>query len=309
MPHLHRLSDISSRFSQDFQDTGMYNPIGATAYVGGGQRIGTVRDVLVDDNYGKIRYLLVDDDGGSLEGARIIPIGLARIEDDGVYFDGLTSAQLASLHRYSSDEEYTFDIQSSDELMLRGDADMTTSTTQTYSGTSTSAAGAGMAAGMSAAGTGTTRSYNYRDEDSSDRMFKTPGRLQLLEERLSVNKERYLAGQVEIGKHVETRQETVNVPLQREEVVIERHPVTEARPVQGDVFADGASETVRVELEAERANVQKQAVVTEEVEVSKRTVTEQQTVTDTVGREVLDVNETGNVRVIGDDDDRRDSRS
>ncbi|GBF07288.1 hypothetical protein DAERI_130118 [Deinococcus aerius] len=303
MPHLHRLSDISSRFSQDFQDTGIYNPIGSAAYISGGQRIGTVRDVLVDDDQGKIRYLLVDDDGGGLEGARIIPIGLARIEDDGVHFDGLTAAQLSSMHRYSSDEDYTFDLQSSDERVLRGDTGMTTSSTQTMTDT------AAMGTGMAAAGTGTTGSYNYRDEDSSDRMFKTPGRLQLLEERLSVNKERYLAGQVEIGKHVETRQETVNVPLQREEVVIERHPVTEARPVQGDVFADGASETVRVELEAERANVQKQAVVTEEVEVSKRTVTEQQTVTDTVGREVLDVNETGNVRVIGDDDDRRDSRS
>ncbi|WP_019587186.1 PRC and DUF2382 domain-containing protein [Deinococcus apachensis] len=305
MPHLHRLSDISSRHSEDFQDTGMYNPIGAAAYIGGGQRIGSVRDVLVDDDYGKIRYLLVDDEGGSLEGARIVPIGLARIEDDGVYFDGLTSAQLDSLHRYSSDEEYTFDVQSSDERVLRGDTSTTTSTTQTYSDTSTSAAGAG----MSAAGTGAARSYNYRDEDTSDQMFKTPGRLQLLEERLSVNKERYLAGQVEIGKHVETRQETVNVPLQREEVVIERHAVTEARPVQGDVFTNSANETVRVELEAERANVQKQAVVTEEVEVSKRTVTEQQTVTDTVGREVLDVNETGDVRVIGDDDDRRNNRS
>lgn len=316
MPHLHRLSEISSRHSQDFQDAGMYNPMGATAYVAGGQQIGTVRDVLVDDSYGKIRYLLVDPDGGSLEGARIIPIGLARVEDDGVYFDGLSTAQLSSMHRYSADEEYTFDIQSSDERMLRGDTGntgMTTSTTETVSGTSagmtgTGIAGAGMT-GMAAAGTGATGSYNYRDEDTSDQMFKTPGRLQLLEERLTVGKERYLAGQVEIGKHVETHQETVNVPLQREEIVIERHAVTDARPVQGDVFAGSANETVRVELEAERANVSKQAVVTEEVEVSKRTVTEQQTVTDTVGREVLDVNQTGDVQILNDQDRRRDGQS
>jgi uncharacterized protein (TIGR02271 family) len=314
MPHLHRLSEISSRHSEDFQDAGMYNPMGATAYVAGGQRIGTIRDVLVDDDYGKIRYLLVDDDGGSLEGARIIPIGLARIEDEGVYFDGLTTAQLSSMHRYSSDEEYTFDVQSNDERMLRGDTGntgMTTSTTETVSGTSAGMTGAGMVgagtAGMAAAGT--SRSYNYRDEDTSDRMFKTPNRLQLLEERLSVGKERYLAGQVQIGKHVETRQETVAVPLQREEVVIERHAVTDARPVQGDVLSNSTGETVRVELEAERANVSKQAYVTEEVEVGKRTVTEQQTVTDTVGREVLDVNETGDVQVLRDGTDRRDNQS
>ncbi|PJI51983.1 hypothetical protein CTI14_50385, partial [Methylobacterium radiotolerans] len=47
-----------------------------------------------------------------------------------------------------------------------------------------------------------------------------------------VNKDRFVAGSVEIGKHVETRQESVQVPLQREEVVIERHTVSDARPVE-----------------------------------------------------------------------------
>ncbi|WP_216322681.1 DUF2382 domain-containing protein [Deinococcus aestuarii] len=294
MPHLHRLSDISSRHAEDFQDAGLYNPVGATAYGSSGQRLGTVRDALVDDTYGKIRYLMIDD-GGSLEGARLLPIGLARIEDDGVHFDDLTAGQLASMHRYRSDEEYTFDLQSSDERVLRG-SNLAAATADTVPTT----------AGV-AAGTGST--YHSRDEDTTDRMFKTPGRLQLLEERLLVNKERYLAGQVEIGKHVETRQESVAVPLQREEVVIERHAVTDARPVEGDAFLSSAGQTVRVELEAERANVSKQAYVTEEVEVGKRSVTEQQTVTDTVGREVLDVNPTGDVRVSQAGDDGRDHRS
>ncbi|MBB5235733.1 DUF2382 domain-containing protein [Deinococcus budaensis] len=292
MPHLHRLSEISSRHSEDFQDAGMYNPVGSTAYLAGRQAIGTVRDALVDDTYGRIRYLMVDADGGDLQGARLIPIGLARLEDDGVYFDDLTAAQLSAMHRYSADEEYTFDLQSSDERVLRGQMD-----TQAGGERVLHAAG-------TAATTGAAASYNYRDDDASDRMFKGSPRLQLLEERLSVNKEKYRAGSVEIGKHVETRQETVNVPLQREEVVIERHAVTDARPVQGDVLG-AASETVRVELEAERAQVAKQAYVTEEVEVGKRTVTEQQTVTETVGREVLDVNQTGDVELLTDEANRK----
>ena len=58
--------------------------------------------------------------------------------------------------------------------------------------------------------------------------------------------------------------------------------------------------TIQVDLEAERANVSKQAFVTEEVEIGKRTETQQQTFSDTVGKEVLDVTKTGEVTVSGD---------
>jgi len=277
----------------------MYNPVGSRAYLAGGQALGMVQDALVDDDHGRIRYLMVSaDGGGDMQGARLIPIGLARLEDDGVYFDDLSASQLSAMHRYSPDEEYTFDVQSQDERMLRGQMDSQTGGEERvlHAAETTAATGA------------TAAAYNYRDDDASDRMFKGSSRLQLLEERLSVNKEKYRAGSVQIGKHVETHQESVAVPLQREEVIIERHAVTDARPVQGDVLGSG-SETVRVELEAERAQVAKQAYVTEEVEVGKRTVTEQQTVTETVGREVLDVNQTGDVELLSDDDRRRTDRS
>ena len=110
-----------------------------------------------------------------------------------------------------------------------------------------------------------------------------------------------------VGKKVETRTENVNVDLSHDEVVIERRAVTDARPVQGNVTLGAASETIKVDLEAERANVSKQAYVTEEIEVGKRTETSTQKVSETVGREVLDVTRTGNVettdstRTSGDD--------
>jgi uncharacterized protein (TIGR02271 family) len=63
-----------------------------------------------------------------------------------------------------------------------------------------------------------------------------------------------------------------------------------------------------VDLEAERANVSKQAFVTEEVEVGKRTETEQKTFSDTVGREVLDVTKTGEIEVTGDVTDPKITR-
>jgi uncharacterized protein (TIGR02271 family) len=298
MTHLHRLSQISSQHSADFQDSGMYSPVGASAYLSGQQRLGMVRDALVDDDYGKLRYLIVDQDGGDLNGAVLLPIGLARIEDDGVYFDDLTSAQLSSLHRYSDDEDYTFDNQSRDERVLRG-ADMGAATQTTAS----DAASTLPTAAVSAA-----QSYDYRDQDTADRMFKTPERLQLLEERLSVNKEKYMAGSVQVSKHVETREERVQVPVSREEVVIERRAVTDSRPVEGQVQLGSGSETLRVDVEAERANVSKEAFVTEEVEIGKRVVTTQEQVTGTVGREVLDVNQTGDARITGETESKQNKR-
>ena len=51
-------------------------------------------------------------------------------------------------------------------------------------------------------------------------------RLTLSEEELAVRKERHLAGEVEIGKHVETQHVSQQVPVSREEVTIERRPLT-----------------------------------------------------------------------------------
>lgn len=255
--NLMRLSDLSR--DNMYDNAGVYNPSGNTAYGYGGEKIGTVRDALVDPSSGRIRYLILDVGGWFSSKEVVVPVGDARFDDSGVYFDNLTKDQVKNLEEYRYDQTYTdTNFQQTNERVLRAaDTDETT----------------------------------YRE-----RAYRTPDRLQLLEERLIVNKERFRAGAVEIGKHVETRQEQVNVGLQREEVVIERHPVTEARPVEGAVLG-AASETVRVDLEAERANVGKQAYVVEEVEIGKRTVTDTQTVTETVGREVLDVNKTGEVRL------------
>lgn len=282
MPHLHRLSELSNQNPTDFQDIGG-SPIGAAAYLTGRHPAGTVRDVLIDDAAGKVRYLLVDDQGGALEGARLVPIGLTRIEDDGVYLDSVDAAQWSSLHRFSSTEEYTFDLQNRDEQTLRGDAETVPLVNMPDGG------------------------YDYRDEHA-DTLYKTPQKLQLLEERLQINKQRAVAGSVEVGKRVETRTENVNVGLEHEEIVIERTAVSEPRPVEGVVTLGKGSQTMRVDLEAETAQLSKQAFVTEEVAIGKRTVTEQQTLSDTVGREVLDVEKTGEVLIEGDTDLSQTSR-
>ncbi|WP_216322340.1 PRC and DUF2382 domain-containing protein [Deinococcus aestuarii] len=277
MAGLTRVDQLARERSYDL-GTGYHDPTGATAYAAGGEKVGTVKGAMAEDG-GRLRYLIVDVGGWFASKQVLMPVGMARIEDDAVYFDSLTRDQVKNLNVYEVGREYGREQQTTDERVLRGTG---------YAGT----------VGMT--GQGAEQRYNYRD-DENDTMFRAPQRLQLLEERLLVNKQRYVAGQVEIGKRVETRQETVTVPLQREEVVIERHAVTDPRPVEGNVTLGAASEALRVDLEAERARVGKQAFVTEEVEIGKRTVTDTQQVTEMVGREVLNVEKTGDVKLnMGD---------
>ncbi|UBV45054.1 DUF2382 domain-containing protein (plasmid) [Deinococcus taeanensis] len=273
MARLIPISELVRDRNYDLGDT--YNVIGHHAYGLNGERLGTIREALTDES-GRIRYFIVDAGGWFTAKEVMVPVGLARIENDGVYFDSLTRDQVKDMSSYTADQTYDYDAQVADERVLRG---VTHSEQQA----------------------GTTGEYRYREDDT---MFQTPQRLQLLEERLQVNKDRYVAGQVQVGKHVETRTENVTVPLEREEIVIERRAVTEAQPVSGTVRLGEDTETMTVHLEAERADVSKQAFVTEEIEVGKRTITEQQTVTETVGREVLDVRQNGDVQVEGADMNR-----
>ena len=274
MANLIPTSDLVRDRNYDMSGGNHTDFIGLPAYGNGGEKIGTIREALTQDG-GTVRYFVVEVGSWFTSKEVVVPVGLARVENDGVYFDSLSKDQVKNMNEYSVGQEYTDEQQVSDIRVLKG---------------------TGYVAPAATTGTAVTAADHYTDEA----LFKTPTKLQLLEERLSVNKEKYQAGSVQVGKKVETRTENVNVALTREEVVIERHPVSDARPVEGNVVLGAATDTVRVDLEAERANVNKQAFVTEEVEVGKRTQTETKTFSDTVGREVLDVTKTGEIEVTGD---------
>jgi uncharacterized protein (TIGR02271 family) len=282
MANLIPTSDLVRDRNYDMSGSNHADFIGQPAYGNGGEKIGTIREALTEDG-GKLRYLVVEVGGWFTSKEVVVPVGLARVEDDGVYFDSLSKDQVQNMNEYHVGQDYTDEQQVSDIRVLKG---------------------TGYETPVAATGGSVTGADHYHDEA----LFTTPTKLQLLEERLSVNKERYQAGSVQVGKKVETRTENVNVALSREEVVIERHPVSESRPVEGNVVLGAATDTIRVDLEAERANVSKQAFVTEEVEVGKRTETEQKTFSDTVGREVLDVTKTGEIEVTSDVTDPKITR-
>jgi len=118
-----------------------------------------------------------------------------------------------------------------------------------------------------------------------------PQRLQLREERLRVSKQQEQAGTVKLGTRITEHTETVDVPVREERVVIERTPGS------GKVVAGGAElkegQTIEVPVTRERVNVQKEAVVTEEVNVRKEATQRTEHVQDTVRKEELAVDDKG----------------
>jgi uncharacterized protein (TIGR02271 family) len=105
------------------------------------------------------------------------------------------------------------------------------------------------------------------------------------------------AGEVQLRKNVVAEQQTIDVPVTREEVYIQRQAVS-GQPSDTPITDDG--ETIRVPVGEEQVDVNKQTVVTGEVTVGKRQVQETQQYTDTVRREELDVDQQGDVNVQGD---------
>jgi uncharacterized protein (TIGR02271 family) len=125
----------------------------------------------------------------------------------------------------------------------------------------------------------------------ADREF-TGRTVQLREEQLRPHKTTERAGEVDVRKEVHTERRSVTVPVEREEVVIERRPAS-GRSAGGDI----RGEEIRIPVKEEKVKVSKEAVVKEEVNVGKRKVRDNKTVTDDVRSEELVVESEGGAKV------------
>jgi uncharacterized protein (TIGR02271 family) len=119
-------------------------------------------------------------------------------------------------------------------------------------------------------------------------------RLTLSREELDVGKQRVEAGEAKLRKTVETEHVRETVPLQREEVHVERRPIDASSAAAGDVRI--GEEEIRVPLSREEAVVEKRAVPVEEVVVRKDLVTEERAVEADLRRERLDDSGLADVR-------------
>jgi uncharacterized protein (TIGR02271 family) len=121
--------------------------------------------------------------------------------------------------------------------------------------------------------------------------------IELREEELRAEKERVQAGEVRVRKEVVTEERTLEVPVTREEVVVERRPAAQGRKASGDIDDD---KEIRIPLMEEEVRVEKTPVVREEVTLKKRQVQGKEEISDTVRREEARIEQTGDARVRGE---------
>ncbi len=92
--------------------------------------------------------------------------------------------------------------------------------------------------------------YEIDDQDHQN--------IKLYEERLIASKKRVKTGEVAVGKHVETENKRVSVPIEKERVVVERvTPADAGRAVAPSSVNFSSGEAVHMEIYEETADIHK----------------------------------------------------
>lgn len=301
---LYKLDDFDPNYRDTFQGDDIK---GLGVYAEGtDEKIGSISDVLVDDE-GHFRYLVVDL-GFWIFGKKVLlPIGRARIDYnvDRVYAIGMTRQQAEDLPEFNERLALDYDYEERVRGVYRPSATTTSAVDTTAPLTATPLdASAPLDTNYQPLTTPNYPTYS-RDTYTYDQEPSLYGvneqdhqTLRLYEERLIANKKRQKAGEVTIGKHVETETARVAVPLERERVIVERVTPTDAgRPVAPGEADFREGEVARVEIYEETPDIRKEAVVREEVRVQKIVEQETSEAQATVRREELDVDTTGGLPI------------
>ena len=242
-------------------------------YTEGGDRLGSVADVLVDE-HGHFRYLVINTSSDFWGKKILLPIGLSRIDYSTrrVYVDGLSRQQVEGLVEYKEEMVVDHDYEENVRSAFRSPSSGIISDRNTYNYETEPAL------------------YGLNNQDNQT--FK------LYEERLIANKNRIKTGEVTVGKHIETETAHVTVPIQKERVIIERLVPTEVgNTVDSNELKFQEGEVARIEVYEEKPEIRKEAFVREEIRVKK--VVERDTVEaqETIRREELDIDTEGNLHV------------
>lgn len=128
-----------------------------------------------------------------------------------------------------------------------------------------------------------TNAPPWRDE------HQTGTRLRRYEEDLEANTVARQAGEVGVSKRVVEDTKTIEVPVRREEIHVERRPVTgDATASTDDAFQEG---TIRMTAMEEDVEVRKVARPVEEIELTKTRTEDTRRVEDIVRREEFDIDD------------------
>jgi uncharacterized protein (TIGR02271 family) len=262
--------------------------IGTTAVDNDGDKLGKVGQVYLDDQTGNPEWATISTglfgtketfvplSDASVSGDTLrVPYDKAKVKDaPRVDADQghLSPAEEEELYRYYGIGTGTAGRTDTDTTRTAGYADTDRTRDAGYTDTDTNRHG--------------TVGHDTSGPTTDDAMTRS-------EEQLRVGTQTVEAGRARLRKFVVTENVTTTVPVSHEEVRIEREPITDGNV--GDAL-DGpaiSEEEHEVVLHAERPVVAKEAVPVERVRLDTETVTEQETVSDTVRKEQIDTDTDG----------------
>lgn len=283
---LYRIKDFDPDYRNHFDNQDV---VGFDLY-NGNDKVGSVDDLLVDDE-GRFRYFVINTGLWVVGKKVLLPIGQARIDHSKkrVFVDGLTRSQVEALPEFTKESVIDYDHEEQIRSAYRPMASKRSKD-------------------RAVASTGYDRdSYRYENDPAlyglNDQDHQN---LRLYEERLVANKQRQKTGEVVVGKRVETERAQVQVPIEKERVVIERTtPADAGRAVAPGEAAFDQGEVARVEVYEETPDIRKEAFVREQVNVHKEVDQETVTAEEELRREELDVNTQGRAVVDKDAKQRR----
>jgi uncharacterized protein (TIGR02271 family) len=241
------------------------------------------------DKIGKIDELYYDQEGGQPEWALVntglfgsrktfVPISAATPAGEDLRVP-VTKDVVKDAPRVDVDEELS--EQEERKLFDHYGVPYTTEGTTTASG----APGEGRAtgeAGMAAGGGGAGGPGRDTSGPNTDEAMTRS------EEELRVGTTARERGRVRLRKHVVTEQVTTTVPVQREEVRLEREPITDANvgaAMDGPAISEEEHEVI---LHEEEPVIEKRVVPKERVRLGKDTVTDEREVNEEVRKERID---------------------
>ncbi|MGP6173125.1 PRC and DUF2382 domain-containing protein [Corynebacterium sp. A21] len=281
----------------------------ATAYDSNNEKLGSVKEVFVNDGTGQPDFIEV---GHGLFGmnSSLVPLRGHRLNSEELHLafpkehikdapdlnvdEHLDPTQLDTLYRHygleNTENVENYDQHGRDPRLTQAEADAA----------ATGGIAGGVVGGTAPGQAPSSDSGLSHTQESSTDVYPagvpdTPGRaahpqetgeLTRSEEQLRIAKDRETTGQARLRKYVVHDTETVEVPVEREEAHVERTPINpeDAANLRDDIAEGEASVT----LHEERVRVTKESVPVEKVKLAKETVTDSETVTEDVAREEIE---------------------
>jgi uncharacterized protein (TIGR02271 family) len=251
--------------------------IGQDVYDQSGDKIGSASEVYLDDETGQPEWVTVRT---GLFGTKesFVPIRDADLTNDGVRV-AVSKEQVKDAPKIDADGHLSPQEEQELYRYYSLGAGTGTDTTRTVATDTTTRTDTDRTTGVDTRG---AVGHDTSGPTTDNAMTRS-------EEQLNVGTRSEEVGRARLRKYVVTENVTESVPVSREEVRVEREPITDANignAMDGPAISEEEHE---VTLHAETPVVEKEAVPVERVRLDTETVTEQATVTEGVRKEQIDV--------------------